>query len=125
MAGRPGRYSLTEFAVPFGIGVKFAVTEYWNISWEFAYRQTFTDYLDDVSGVYVDRDELITANGELAANLANRTGEFLGIAEPVNTPGVSRGNPNTNDMYLFTGFTFTYNFFDGFGGRKYGCPTNF
>lgn len=124
MAGKPSRYNLTEFAVPAGIGVKFAVTEYWNIGWEFAYRFTFTDYIDDVGGTYADRDELIVANGQAAANLANRMGEYLGT-EPVNLPGQNRGNPNTNDMYLFTGFTFTYNFFDGIGGKKYGCPTNF
>jgi len=125
LPGNPSRYSLTEFAIPMGFGVKFAATEYWNISWEVAFRQTFTDYLDDVGGTYEDRDVLIAAYGnEIVANLANREAELTG-GEPVNKPDQARGNPSTNDMYLFTGFTFSYNFFDGFGGKKYGCPTNF
>jgi len=125
MPGRQTRYNLSEFAVPFGVGVKFSVSEYWNIGFEAGWRWTFTDYLDDVSTTYVDRDDLIVASGENAANLANRTGEYLGT-EPINIPGAGRGNPNTNDWYVFTGITFTYNFLDGIGGgKKYGCPTNF
>lgn len=125
LPGNPSRYSLTEFAIPMGLGVKFAATEYWNISWELSFRQTFTDYIDDVSGTYEDRDVLIAAYGnEITANLANREAELTG-GEPVNRPGTARGNPETNDLYFITGFTFTYNFFDGFGGKKYGCPTNF
>jgi hypothetical protein len=127
LPGNPSRYSLTEFAIPMGLGVKFAATEYWNISWEVALRYTFTDYIDDVSGTYEDRDVLIAAYGnETTANLANREAELLGAnAEPVNRAGSARGNPSSNDLYVFTGFTFSYNFFDGFGGKKYGCPTNF
>ena len=127
LPGNPSRYSLTEFAIPMGLGVKFAATEYWNISWEVALRYTFTDYIDDVSGTYEDRDVLIAAYGnETTANLANREAELLGAnAEPVNRGGSGRGNPSSNDLYVFTGFTFSYNFFDGFGGKKYGCPTNF
>jgi hypothetical protein len=126
LPGNPSRYSLTEFAVPMGVGVKFAATEYWNISWELSYRQTFTDYLDDVGGFYEDRDVLIAAYGnETAANLANREAELIPDVDFVNRPGQARGNPESMDGYVITGFTFTYNFFDGFGGKKYGCPTNF
>ena len=126
LPGRPTRYDLTEFAVPFGAGIKLSFTEYWNISFEIGYRVTFTDYIDDVSTTYVDRDELIAGNSEISANLANRTAE-LGTngTEPVNIPGTARGNPNQNDRYVFTGFTMTYNFLDGFGSKRYGCPTNF
>lgn len=125
LPGNPTRYSLTEFAIPMGLGVKFAATEYWNISWEIAFRYTFTDYIDDVSGTYEDRDVLIATYGnEDAANLANRQAELTG-GEPVNIPGASRGNASSSDMFVFTGITFSYNFFDGFGGKKYGCPTNF
>ena len=125
MPGRPTRYSLTEFSIPLGAGVKFSMTEYWNISFEVGYRVTFTDYIDDVSTTYVDRNDLIAVNGEIAADLANRTAELTG-SDPVNLPGETRGNPNQNDRYVFTGITMTYNFLDGFGGgKRYGCPTNF
>lgn len=124
LPGRPSRYNLTEFAVPLGAGVKFSITEYWNISLEVGYRVTFTDYIDDVSTTYADRDDLILANGEIGANLANRTAELTNV-DPINIPGETRGNPNQNDRYVFTGVTISYNFLDGFGSKRYGCPTNF
>ena len=124
LPGRPTRYSLTEIAIPLGAGIKFSLTEYWNIGFEFGYRVTFTDYIDDVSTTYVDRDEFLAADNEIGANLANRTAELTG-SDPVNVPGTTRGNPNQNDRYIFTGFSITYNFLDGFGSKRYGCPTNF
>ncbi len=125
LPNRPTPYSLTEFAIPLGAGVKFSLTESWNVSFEMAYRFTFTDYIDDVSSTYVDRDELIAAYGETSANLANRTSELYPNVDPVNAAGTSRGNATQNDRYLFTGFTMTYNFLNGFGSRGYGCPNNF
>ncbi|MGB0864295.1 MAG: DUF6089 family protein [Saprospiraceae bacterium] len=125
LPGRPTRYDLTEFAVPFGAGIKLSFTEYWNISFEIGYRVTFTDYIDDVSTTYVDRDELIAWNSEISADLANKTSELTPNSDPVNIPGAPRGNPNKNDRYVFTGVSITYNFLDGFGSKRYGCPTNF
>lgn len=75
------KYRLYEFAVPFGVGFKMALTERWNLGLEYGARWTFTDYLDDVSKTYVDRNLLIEANGIDAYNLSNRTGEFL-VGEP-------------------------------------------
>ncbi len=123
LPGRPSQYNLTQLAIPFGVGFKYAIDEYWTVAFEITNRYTMTDYLDDISSTYIDRAELLQARGEIAANLANRTGEYLGT-EPVNTPGVARGTVN-RDWYTWSGFTITYSFMDGFGGRKYGCPTNF
>lgn len=124
--GLPGygsQYNLTQISIPFGVGFKYAIDDYWTVGVEFSSRYTFTDYLDDVSTKYVDRAELLQARGEIAANLANRTGEYLGT-EPVNTPGAGRGGEN-RDWYGWSGITITYNFADGLGGRGMGCPTNF
>ncbi|NJN77966.1 MAG: outer membrane beta-barrel protein [Saprospiraceae bacterium] len=123
LPGRPSQYNLTQLAIPFGVGFKYAIDEYWTVGIEFTSRYTMTDYLDDVSTTYMDRDELLQARGEIAANLGNRTGEYFGT-EPVNTPNVDRGNENV-DWYSWSGFIITYNFMDGFGGSRYGCPTNF
>jgi len=43
-----------------------------DISGEFGFRYTFTDYLDDVSGYYVD---LNTLDGELAKSMSYRSNE--------------------------------------------------
>ncbi len=121
--GRPSLYNLTQLAIPMGFGVKYAITEYWTVGFLASMRYTFTDYLDDISTTYADRQDIIDATGVIAANLANRQGELLGT-EPINTPGTRRGSEN-RDWYVFSGFTISYNFLDGFGGSKYGCPTNF
>jgi len=133
IAGRDGEYSLNSFAIPFGVGVKYALTDKINLGLELGARRTFTDYLDDVSGTYVSYPELLAANGELAANLGNRTGELTGTGEPVILEtGVQRGDQTEQDWYFILGLTVTYNFLDnglmGSRGRrksKAGCRTGF
>lgn len=39
--------------IPFGVGYKHMINQYWNINFEFGARATFTDYLDNVS----DKDD--------------------------------------------------------------------
>lgn len=117
LEGRPAPYNLTQLAIPFGVGFKYAITEYWTLGIEYGWRYTFTDYLDDVSTTYPDAQALVDARGEIAYQLSNRTG--LEIRE-----GIDRGAEN-RDFYNIFGVTITYNFVDGFGGSKYGCPNNF
>ncbi len=108
------RYSLTDVSITHGIGVKFDVASNIVMGVEVAPRRTFTDYIDDVSGTYVSYNELLENQGEIAANLANRTGEYLG-SNPVNvSTGTIRGDSSDNDWYLFTGL---------FVGYKIGTPT--
>ena len=89
------KYSLVELNIPFGGGVKFKlsdkITGFASLNW----RWTFTDYIDDVSTVYVSPEILTAENGALAAILSNKTGE------PVMT-GDKRGGETVNDYY-FTG----------------------
>lgn len=126
-------YRLTQISIPFGAGIKYAVNDRINIGLEIGLRKTFTDYLDDVSGAYVPFDVLRSNNGELAAALGNRTGEFLGT-EPVDAEaGTLRGNPDRDDWYMMGGFTITYTIFSDRGGssrvggrrggKQFGCPT--
>lgn len=132
LSGFPGKYNLTEFAIPFGLGVKYALTESWSIGLEVGARFLFTDYLDDVSKNYVAFDDLLAGNGSDAASLGNRTGELLGT-EPISVPtGTQRGDDKNNDWYGIFGLTFSYHFMDnglsrGRGRRKGGdgCPNAF
>ena len=102
-------YGLTQFSVPFGVGIKFAVTEAITIGWEIGARKTFTDYLDDVSGRYADRATLLSARGPKAVELAFRTGEIKsGAVYP--TEGTIRGGARYDDWYYFSGVTLTYRF---------------
>lgn len=90
-------YRLTQFSVPFGAGVKAHVAKRMGITFEWGMRKTFTDYLDDVSTVYVDPVFLTPQ----AAVLSNRS-RFPGIT------GGQRGNSLTKDWYNFTGVILTF-----------------
>ena len=112
---------------------KCCVDDIWNIGLDWGTRYTFTDYIDDASTVYVSRPELLAGGkSELAANLANRMGEYRGT-EPVILPtGTRRGNAESKDFYTFLVLTVSYNFMDnglvGFrrnNSRRSACPTNF
>lgn len=97
-------YSLRQFAVPFGGGLKWAVTDRLTLSGEIGWRRTFTDYLDDVSTTYVPYDILLESRGPLAANISRRAWQVLGISpqEDPSSQGanVRRGSPTTPDWYI-------------------------
>jgi hypothetical protein len=118
LAGYKDKYRLIQINIPLGIGIKFQLFDNVELGFEFVPRLTFTDYLDDVSDVYISYDDLIAANRPLAAQLANRTGEYLGTG-PVNTPtGSLRGNPEDNDWYFFGSTFISYNFGKGFVAKE-------
>lgn len=107
------KYPLYALTIPFGIGLKWAFTERWNLAIEYGARFTFTDYLDDVSRTYVSRNLLIEENGITAYNLSNRSGEYLNT-EPMDfNENDFRGDPTRNDWYMFFGLTISRNFIAG------------
>ncbi|MEM7103748.1 MAG: DUF6089 family protein [Bacteroidota bacterium] len=135
--GYPDLYKKFTMSVPFGAGVKVALNDKWNIGLDMGLRWTSFDYLDDLSTIYVNNDELLAnsphPNPDLVVALANRTGEYLG-GEPVNyETGTSRGDDNNNDWYFMGGLTISYNFLDNglVGSRnrgrksKSGCNNKF
>lgn len=129
MQGFDSPYKKLAFSIPFGIGVKYALTDKLNIGLELGARPTFSDYLDDVSGNYVSYPELLAGNGQLAAALGNRTGELTENGEPVVVEtGVKRGDSAKKDWYFILGVTVSYNFLDNGligsrkrGGKRAGC----
>ena len=129
IAGYPARYQLNAFSIPAGMGVKFAINESFGIFLDLGMRKTFTDYLDDVSGNYASYGELLEGNGSLAAALGNRQGEYLGTGPVLDAGGVQRGNPGSDDWYMYAAVGVSYIFGDvglGYGGgrrNQLGCPT--
>ena len=65
-------YSLWQLSIPFGLGVRFAVGEALDFSFDVSMRYLFTDYLDDVSKNYVDLGVL---DGDLAKAMSDRSRE--------------------------------------------------
>ncbi|MBL6962510.1 MAG: outer membrane beta-barrel protein [Bacteroidetes bacterium] len=110
------KYALTQLCIPLGFGWKYALSRYWNVGFEFGYRVTFTDYLDDVSKTFIESDILIATHGSVLINgvsvpiadvLSNRSGEVLNERIEYG-PSDDRGDPTNNDAYFFTGFTISY-----------------
>jgi len=113
LEGMPKKYSLTHFAIPFGIGLRVNIGRYVCIGAEWGFRYTFTDYLDDVGGRYYDNDLLREQRGDIIANMADRTPELFdenGNALPLHQAGEQRGNSTTHDLYSFAGVTVTVRF---------------
>lgn len=93
-------YSLNQITIPLGIGLKVNIRKRLAVSFEYGIRKTFTDYLDDVSGDYVNADLIRAENGPLAADLSDRR------IDP--TDNMNRGNPNNKDWYSFYGVMITF-----------------
>ncbi len=114
-------YTLTQISVPFGIGFKFNIYRGLAGSVEWGMRRTFTDYLDDVSSVYVDPNTLRIENGLLAAELADRTLAPLNPDPDGPNTGYQRGETNREDWYVFAGFMLTYKI----GKPRVKCPSTY
>lgn len=91
-------YSRTAIALIYGGGIKYMINPFFNVVVEAGYRQTFTDYLDDVSSNYVAQSSF---EDPVAAALADRKPE---IGRPPSEPGDARGNPDKNDGYFLLNF---------------------
>lgn len=99
------KYKLTQISVPFGLGLKASLANRIGISVEWGLRKTFTDYLDDVSGVYADPAILAAYNGPNAALVADRS---IGTESPSSNVGRQRGNSSNKDWYSFSGVVLSF-----------------
>ena len=129
-------YSLWQPTIPFGGGVKFAITENLRIGIEIGLRKLFTDHLDDVSTSYPDFNDLLAARGQTAVDFAYRGDEIPGGDPAFPTKATQRGGAEQKDLYYFTGLNISFrpSFGNGGGGGgrgggfgkkgKFGCPNN-
>jgi len=124
-------YKLTGFSMPLGFGATYSLNEDMRLGIEFGYRKIFNDYLDDVSGSYVDQTSLLSARGQTAVDLAWRGDELK--PNPYPTGGTVRGNTKGKDGYYFIAVTYTVRYFfdkykeivgipSGRKEKKVGCP---
>jgi len=128
----PGRkqYKLTQFSIPFGGGVTYAVSDRVMISGEIAFRKLFTDHLDDVSGpTYADTAILRAAKGGLSAEMSFRSDETNNPL-PFNDKLI-RGNPDKEDVFYtcliklsfsFGGGSSLNNWYSRKARKQCGCP---
>jgi hypothetical protein len=104
--GKP--YRLFQVSIPYGFGVKLAASKRVNLGLELVFHQTFTDYLDDVSGNYPDLQAL-KAQNEVAYEMSWRTPTYFGIANLDPPVGKKRGDNYKTDIYYFISGTMTIN----------------
>lgn len=120
-------YSSVQFSIPFGGGFVFRLNERLDFTFEINYRILLTDYIDDVSGRYVDLGAL---DGDMAKSMADRSKEKYSITgeerdlsgmEVVSYTSDYDGNRysvlkergsirggSSNDTYLVTSFKISY-----------------
>lgn len=98
------QYGINQISIPLGVGLKFNLAKRVAFSIEYGIRKTFTDYLDDVSGNYVDPVLLEQLSGPLAAQASDPS--LNGISRQVSN--ANRGNPNNKDWYAFYGAMLTF-----------------
>jgi hypothetical protein len=113
-------YSPIGFAIPAGIGFHFTQKRRHRYGFDFGWRTTFTDYLDDVSTVYVDPADLPSnLSRQLFDQSAAAIARDPSLPDASNygwkpKPGPSkekpnkRGDPTHNDSYLTMTFTYSY-----------------
>lgn len=120
--GYPEPYSKIQFSIPLGIGFKYKIDQNWDLGFEIGWRKTFTDYIDDVSGFYASKADLLAnpSSGSTAAILSDRSNDsgFNQVADP-SAPGYTsvmgfgqkgdqRGDSTDKDWYIITGIHLNY-----------------
>ena len=115
LPGQPKKYSRFSVCIPYGIGMKEAISREWAIGVEIGMRKTFTDYIDDVSTNYYDNAKLRAARGNMAADLADPSlhnypqelgGDASGSYQTL--AGQVRGHSKHKDAYMFINITASY-----------------
>lgn len=114
--GYKGRkeYSTASFCIPFGAGIKYNISEKFNLSFEVSHRFTGTDYIDDVSTTYAGIDKF--ANDPTAALLQDRSYE-MNPSTPLGVEGRQRGFSKQKDQYIIAEIGLSFNI------SSYRCPT--
>lgn len=102
--GGPSEYLPVTATVPFGFGFKVGINRMWRVAIEASYVKTFSDYIDDVSGVYYDANELAAQVGTASAYLSNPAYQNASWF----SAGDQRGDKQ-KDAYFYTNIVFSRN----------------
>ncbi|MDB5205917.1 MAG: hypothetical protein JWR72_992 [Flavisolibacter sp.] len=110
-------YSTMALAIPFGVGIKYALNDRINIGFEVVHRFANTDYLDDVSTTYPGIGSFPPnpdGSPSPAFLLSDRSYE-TGI--PIGNKLQQRGNSQNKDQFVTAMFYLSFNL------QSYKCPT--
>lgn len=108
---RGQEYYTVTAAFTYGLGMKVDLNYEWSLDIHAGFRNTLSDYLDDVSTVYPDLSDLRRNRGEQAVLLSDRSILPPGM-EPRDREGEQRGDSTNKDIYFFVGVGLNYYFGD-------------
>lgn len=91
------QYSTIQASIPFGIGVRAKLQKRLDFEFEIGYRFLFTDYIDDVSGMYVDKGAL---DSQLAKAMSDRSREVNAVVSEKPRDFENTITPNTTLVTL-------------------------
>jgi hypothetical protein len=105
-------YSNIQISIPVGMGMNFRINQRLDLDLELNYRILFTDYIDDVSGNYVDLGAL---DSDLAKTMSDRSREARAVvAEKPRDPELILGEVDiVTYISRFDGNRYTV--FSGYG----------
>lgn len=121
-------YGKMSISIPFGVGLRYELSEDLSIAAELNVRRTFTDYIDDVSFNGYPNPTILAAAKPGSERLSYR-GYELGLSIPPGYATLPRGNPKQKDVFYSLQFAITYrlanlrlgrdlDFYGGGSGRK-------
>jgi len=107
------KYSPIQITIPFGLGIRYGFNQLIDFSFQAGFRWLFTDYIDDVSGGYVDLGAL---DSDLARAMSDRSMELTSVTgEPRDFNRISE----VTNLYTYTGVDGNqYTVFVGYGNDK-------
>ena len=99
-----GRTKSIGFSIPFGVGVKFALSKNMAATVEWRMQKTFTDYLDGVGGVYPEEcatyeKAFIERNQDGSINFVDSYAMIYNVSDPSATPIETMVDMNGNILY--------------------------
>lgn len=105
------KYNLTSFSIPFGIGMKYSISEHIGMTLEWRMDYAFTDWLDDCHAYYPTYEPDEEGNVPGFVQYSDPTG----ITDPNNTGSneqkyFQRGNKDTKDWYGYLSVSLSYKF---------------
>jgi hypothetical protein len=124
-------YSLTQFSVMTGAGIKYYLKENMYVGFEILHRRLFTDYIDDVSNDYYIDPIHFDQNLPAADAIVARRLYYRGIySTSVSNPGdpryspayAERGDPTENDAFFSTILRLGWRLGGDASTRQLKCP---
>lgn len=101
LPGAPKQYKNYAVCIPLGLAYRYYIERAWSVGIELTFRKTFTDYIDDVSTRYYDKDILLQNYGSKSVQMADPSlGKITGATEPdASGVGAQRGDKE-KDSYM-------------------------